>query len=522
MKNMFRRRTFIKEIAVAVMAFSWGALLASSESVSALNSIKKPNIIFILADDLGWQDVGFMDSQYFETPNLDTLAEESLVFSQAYMYPTCSPSRAAILTGKQSFRTGCYTVPVLERGNSNDNVFSRWTVGAEHPVYAKPLNEAGYKLIHLGKWHIVGPNPDQETNFPLKKKLGQPKNGDLSWLAAHQTPEIQQYYPTGRGFLENVGGTWWGDPARGHDKGYNAPGGGYVAPFKNPFISEKEDDEWLTDRLTSDAIDFMERHKDEPFFVNLNFYAPHKPSVPRNKEWLAHFMEKPGDPTTGQGMGSAKKKKKGADKKEIAAYATMIKSLDENVKRIIDYLDQAGLRENTVIIFTSDNGFNGLQSCNDNLRGAKGYVYEGGLRVPALINWPKTVAPGRCDTAIQGLDFFPTFLELAGVSDYKGTLDGDSLVPLLHGKSLKDRALFWHVASTYKNPPCSVIRKGDWKLIQYLKEGNIELYNLRKDLKESHNLATENPEKAQGLLKELVGWRKANKVPLPPGSQLEF
>ena len=476
----------------------------------------KPNIIFILADDLGCQDVGFMGSQYFETPNLDTLAKESLVFHQAYMYPTCSPSRAAILTGKQSFRTGCYMVPVLEKGNSSDNIFSRWTVESEHPVYAKPLNEAGYKLIHLGKWHIVGPNPEEETVFPLKKKLTQPKNGDLSWLPAHQSPDIQQYYPTGRGFHENVGGTWWGDPARGYAAGYNAPSGGYVAPFKNPFIKEKENDEWLTDRLTSDAIDFIKRHKDERFFVNLHFYAPHRPSISRSEEWLTHFKEKKGDPVTGQGMGSNKKSK------EIAAYATMVKSLDENVKRIIDYLDQAGLRENTVIIFTSDNGFNGLQSCNNNLRGAKGHVYEGGLRVPAFINWPKTVAPGRCDEPIHAVDYFPTFLELAGIADYKGTLDGESMVPLLSGKSLKERTLFWHIASTYANPPCSIIRKGDWKLIQYLKEGNIELYNLRKDLKESRNLASENLEKAQALLKELTAWRKANKVPLPPSSKLEF
>jgi arylsulfatase A-like enzyme len=491
---------------------------------------KQPNIVFILADDLGMQDVGFMGSTYFETPNLDALAKQSLVFENAYMYPTCSPSRAALLTGQQSFRTGCYTVPVLEQGNSNDNIFSKWTVGLEHPVYAQPLHDAGYKLIHLGKWHIVGPHPEQETELPFQKKLGQPGNGDLSWVAAHQTPEIQQYYPTGKGFDENVGGTWWGDPARGHKGGYNAPGGGYLAPYNNPFIAGKEGDEWLTDRLTSDAIDFIERHKDGPFFVNLHYYAPHKPSVPRNQELLAHFMQKAGDPVTGQGMVPEKGKKggkkgskdKSVSKKEIAAYATMVKTVDENVQRIIDYLDQAGLRENTMIVFTSDNGANGLQSCNNNLRGAKGYVYEGGIRVPALVSWPKTVAPGRCSTPIQGMDYFPTFLEMAGISDYAGTLDGDSLVPLLQGQALNERALFWHLASTYKNPPCSIMRKGDWKLIQYLKAGNIELYNLQNDLKESHNLASENPEVAQQMLKEMVSWRRANKVPLPPSSQLEF
>lgn len=477
---------------------------------------KQPNIIFILADDLGMQDVGFMGSTYFETPHLDTLAEDSLVLENAFMYPTCSPSRAAILTGRQSFRTGCYTVPVLERGNDEDNIFSRWTVGVEHAVFSQPLKKAGYKLIHLGKWHIVGPNPDRESAFPFKKKLTQPKNGDLSWLAAHQKPEIQKYYPLGRGFHENVGGTWWGDPSRGYEKGYGAPGGGYFSPFKNPFIEAKEDDAWLTDRLTEDAIDFMERHKKGPFFVNLHYYAPHRPSVARNKALLTHFMNKKGDPKTGQGMGPEKKKK------EVAAYATMIKSIDDNIKRITDYLDQAGLRDNTVIVFTSDNGFNGLQSRNENLRGAKGNVYDGGLRVPALVNWPNTVAQGRNDTAVQGLDLFPTFLELAGVRDYSGTLDGDSWVPLMEGRPLKERPIFWHIASTYKDPACSIIRKGKWKLIQYLKSGKIELYDTEADLKEGNNLATKNPEKAQSLQQELEEWRRTNEVPLPPNAKMKF
>ncbi len=473
----------------------------------------RPNIIFILADDLGWQDVGFMGSEYFETPHLDALADEGLVFENAFMYPTCSPSRAALLTGKHSFRTGCYNVPVLERGNSDDNIFSRWTVGAEHPVYAKPLNEAGYKLIHLGKWHIVGPNPEEERVLPFEKKLAQPANGDLSWLAAHQSPEFQQYYPQGRGFHENVGGTWWGDPARGYDQGYKAPSGGYIAPFKNPFIEDKDSDEWLTDRLTDDAIEFMERHQSEPFFVNLHYYAPHRPTVARDEKSLRHFMEKDADQVTGQGEG---------DRTEIAAYATMVKSIDDNVKRIVDYLEEAGLREKTIIIFTSDNGFNGLQSVNQNLRGAKGNIYDGGLRVPAFVNWPGQVAPQRIEEPIQGLDYFPTFLDLAGVSNYLGTLDGDSLLPLMSGRPLRERPIYWHVASTYKDPPSSILRKGPWKLIQYLKDGRIELYNTKDDLGESRDLVADHPEKAQSLLKELVDWRRAHEVPLPPSSQLEF
>lgn len=476
----------------------------------------KPNIIFIMADDLGWQDVGFMGSQWFETPNLDALANESLVFNQAYMYPTCSPSRAALLTGKQSFKTQVYNVPVLERKNAPDqNIYSRWTIRKEHKLYAEPLREARYQLIHLGKWHIVGPDPEVELaqTYPFDQRIEQPPNGDLSWLSAHQSKEIEAYYPTGRGFHENVGGTWWGDPARGYGQGYKAPSGGYKAPFKNPFITDKPTDEWLTDRLTDEAINFIERNKDQPFFVNLHYYAPHRPTVVRDTEWMKKFLNKMPDSITGQGTKNLE---------EIAGYATMIKSLDENVGRILDYLDEKGLRKNTLIIFTSDNGFNGLQSVNKRLRGAKGHVYEGGLRVPALANWEGTIAPGTTDVSICGLDYFPTFLEVAGINNYQGILDGKSLVPIYNQREFPDRSLFWHIASSYKNPPCSIIRKGKWKLIQFLNDGKVELYNLEEDLAESENLAEENNEVAVSLLKKLTAWRKENNVPLPPASKLEF
>lgn len=480
------------------------------------NGITRPNIIFIMADDLGWQDVGFMGSKWFETPNLDALANESLVFNQAYMYPTCSPSRAALLTGKQSFRTGVYNVPVLEKKNAPDeNIYSRWTVAKEHTLYAEPLREAGYKLIHLGKWHIVGPNPktEQAKDYPFAETLRQPANGDLTWLASHQSEEIKAYYPTGRGFHENVGGTWWGDPARGYDQGYKALSGGYKAPFKNPFISDKPEDEWLTDRLTDEAIDFINRNKNQPFFINLHYYAPHRPTVVRNAEWMEKFMKKLPDSITGQGTKNLE---------EIAGYATMIQSLDENVGRLLDYLNEKGLRENTLIIFTSDNGFNGLQSTNNCLRGAKGTIYEGGLRVPALASWKGTISPGTTDIPICGLDYFPTFLEVARIENYEGLLDGTSLMPTYQNKEFPDRALFWYIASTYKNPPSSIIRNGKWKLIQFLNDGKVELYNLEKDLAETENLSNENKEVAESLLAELTAWRKENKVPLPDASILDI
>ncbi|WP_420870122.1 sulfatase [Catalinimonas alkaloidigena] len=476
----------------------------------------KPNIIFIMADDLGWQDVGFMGSEWFETPNLNALATQSLVFNQAYMYPTCSPSRAALLTGKQSFRTQVYNVPVLEKKHAADqNIYSRWTVGKEHTLFSQPLREAGYRLVHLGKWHIVGPDPEMElaTDYPFDEPLSQPPNGELSWLASHQSEEIQAYYPTGRGFHENIGGSWWGDPARGYKEGYKSESGGYKAPFKNPFILDIVTDEWLTDRLTDEAISFMDKNKDQPFFVNLHYYAPHRPTVVRDQQWMEKYLNKMPDSVTGQGTENLK---------EIVGYATMIQSLDENVGRIIDYLDEQGLRENTLIIFTSDNGFNGLQSTNKRLRGAKGQVYEGGLRVPALAHWEGVISPGTTDIPICGLDYFPTFLAVAGIGDYQGVLDGQSLMTIYKREEFPERPLFWHIASTYKNPPCSIIRRGKWKLIQFLNDGSVELYNLDEDLQESKNLAEEQAQITQELLAELISWRKENKVPLPNASILKF
>ncbi len=500
----------MKKTVVSILVFTF--LQISCVSKKEIKTLEKPNIIFIMADDLGWQDVGFMGSKWFETPNLDALAKKSKVFTNAYMYPTCSPSRTALLTGKQSFRTGVYNVPVLEKKDADKNIYSRWTVDENIPLYSNPLNKAGYKLIHIGKWHIVGPYPETEKNYPFKAKLSQPDSGDLSWLENHTNGSAKKYYPTERGFHKNVGGTWWGDPARGYNKGYASESGGYKAPFKNPFIEDKPTDNWLTDRLTDEAMAFMEANSNAPFFVNLNYYAPHRPTVAKNNKWFDYFMAKAGDSITGQGI---------SRRERIAAYATMIKSIDENVGRIIDFLKQKGLSDNTVIVFTSDNGFNGIQSTNYRLRGAKGTVYEGGIRVPAFVHWPKKIKAGVSETPISGLDYFPTFLDLANIKDFNGVLDGSSLVPEILGKATTHPPLFWHIASTCKNPPSSIIRKGDWKLIQNLISGELQLYNLKTDLKEQNNLAEENVSKTQELLKELKDWREDNKAPLPKASVLK-
>ena len=477
---------------------------------------KKPNIVFILVDDLGYADVGFNGSTYFETPNLDALAKESLVLENAYMYPTCSPSRTAIFTGKQSYKTGVYTVPVLEKGTAEENIFSRWTVGREHPIYAEPLAEAGYKSIHIGKWHIVGPHPTEELamSYPLKEKLAQPDPWDFSWLADHKKPEIAQYYPEGRGFIKNVGGTYRGDPALEVD-GYKSVSGGYWAPFSNPFIEQKPTDNWLTDRLTDEAIEFMDIHKNEPFLINLDYYAVHRPIRTRSEALLQKYLTKTGDPKTGQGTEENKR-----IREEHAAYATMVESVDENIQRVVAFLDKNGLRENTLIIITSDNGYNGGQSKNDLLRGSKGYIYEGGIRVPMLVNWQGKVIPRRSNEAVTCMDIFPTLMDVAGIKGKNKDVDGNSITPLFEKDAalFQKRPLFWHLASQYKHGTCSVIRKDHYKLIQFLATGEIELYNLKNDPTESKNISKENPKITGKLLKELVKWRKKNNVPLPPNA----
>lgn len=499
-------------VVMLVLPLLWSCSLTKDENNS------KPNIVFILVDDLGYADVGFNGSAYYETPNIDALANEGLILDNSYMYPTCSPSRTALFTGKQSFRTGVYTVPVLEKGSDQENIFSRWTVGLEHPLHAELMKEEGYKSIHLGKYHIVGPYPEEEMamGFPLKERLSQPDPWDFSWVDKHRSPEIMKYYPERRGFVKNIGGTYRGDPAL-EIGGYKSETGGYRPPYSNPFLPDnKNETEWLTDLLTSEAIDFMDEHKDEPFFINLNYYTVHRPIRRRSEELFQKYMNKEGDELTGQGVGKRKEK--------MAEYASMIESLDDNVKRIVDFLDEKGLRENTIIVFSSDNGYHGIASDNKLMRGKKGHIYEGGIRVPTFFNCPGKVAARRSEAPISCLDYYPTFIDLAGVSNYDGVMDGHSLILLFKEDTemFNERPLFWHLASVCRHGTCSVIRKGNFKLIQFLADGKLELYDLVNDPLEANNLAEQKPTVCKNMLEELTAWRKDNSVPLPPNSCLEF
>ncbi|MFI3330267.1 MAG: sulfatase [Rikenellaceae bacterium] len=483
-------------------------------TLSAQAKNEKPNILFVFVDDLGYADVGFNGSTFYETPNIDAMAKESLVFKYSYMYPTSSPSRTALITGQQSFRTGVYNVPVLEKGNNQSSIFSRWSIGKQFPFYSEQLAKVGYKNVHLGKWHLVGPYPEREekANFKFNKKLTQPKPGDHSWVSTHKSKHIAEtYYPEGRGFVKNVGGTYRGDPALA-EGGYDCVGGGYKAPFPNPYIEAKDSDEWLTDRLTDEAIEFMDANKKEPFFINLHYYTVHRPVIARSEELKQKYMQKKGDPVLGQGM------EQGKDREDVAAYATMIENLDYNFARLVKYLKDNKLYDNTVIVFSSDNGYN--VGSNKLLRGRKQQVYEGGVRVPTFIHHPKMIKPRVSETAISVLDYFPTFIELAGIKDYQGTLDGNSLVPMFkkEDKALATRPIFWQLSSMGRHGTCTAMRFGDYKVIEFLATGKLEVYDLSKDAAEKVNLALSDEALAVRMRDMLSSWRQENDVPLPLNS----
>ncbi|MFR9523739.1 MAG: sulfatase [Rikenellaceae bacterium] len=492
----------------------YGCALAA---MSCSHSTEQPNILFVFVDDLGYADVGFNGSTFYETPNIDALASKSVIFENSYTYPTSSPSRTALLTGQQSFRTGVYTVPVLETGDATSSIFSRWTVTKDFPYYSEVLSEQGYRNIHIGKWHLVGPYPDQELamEYPLSEKLTQPDPADFSWVERHKEDEIKlNYYPEGRGFEKNVAGTYRGDPAL-EVGGYKSETGGYHAPFSNPFIEQKPTDEWLTDRLTDEAIEFMSSNDDKPFFVNLHYYTVHAPFIKRSDELYEKYMEKEGDPVLGQGM------EKGARRKSAAAYASMIESLDDNFARLIDYLEQSGKLDNTIIVFSSDNGYN--MGANNKMRGKKRWIYEGGVRVPTFIYWKDQVAARRSETPISLLDYFPTFIDFAGVDSYQGLLDGNSLRPLLKGeaKEFEERPIYWQLSSECVHGTCTAMRQGDYKLIEFLATGQVELYNLATDPLESCNIAETESETAEKMLTQMHQWRKANNVKLPQNAVVQ-
>jgi arylsulfatase A-like enzyme len=439
---------------------------------------RRPNIIFVLADDLGYTDLACYGSRYYETPNIDRLAAEGVRFTDGHTCGSnCQPSRAALLAGQYGPRTGVYTVGNINRFNWQSRplrpVENVTQLPFDKVTIADTLKKAGYATGMFGKWHLGN---DAE------------------------------HHPSKRGFDQAI------------------VSAGEHFDFKTDPMVEYPEGQYLADFLTDRAVEFIETHKGEPFFLYLPHFGVHAPHEAKT-ELIERFEGK-----------------QGVDGHDNPTYAAMIASVDESVGRILATLDKNRLTENTLVIFSSDNGGVGgyeriglanKEGITDNapLKGGKGTFYEGGIRVPFIFRWTGTIEPGRTDeTPIIGVDLYPTLVELAGADappDY--TLDGVSLVGLLKGeqKSLDRDALYWHFpgylgasGKQWRTKPVGVIRAGDWKLMEQFEDGSLELYNLREDLSETRNLAASEPEKARDLHEKLVAWREKIGAKVP-GSNTE-
>ncbi|MFM1768197.1 MAG: Arylsulfatase [Verrucomicrobiota bacterium] len=463
-------------------------LLAALGGSAAPAPERPPNIVFFLADDLGQRDLGAYGSTFHETPNLDRLAQEGARFTDAYAAcPVCSPTRASILTGQWPQRTGItdYIGAPLQPGQWKRNTKllpAPYTdrLALDAPTLAKALKAAGYATFFAGKWHL----------------------GPEGW------------WPENQGFDLNRGGIDRGGPYGGNK---------YFSPYGNPRLADGPAGEHLPDRLAAETAGFIEANQDRPFFAYYSFYDVHTPLMAR-EDLRRKYAEKRAR------LGLAEKWGREGQRdvrlvQDHAVYAAMVEAMDLAVGKVLAKLDALGLRDRTLVIFTSDNGglstSEGWPTSNLPLRGGKGWMYEGGIREPLLVRWPGVVKPGRViTTPVSSPDFFPTLLEAAGARPAPGqTLDGTSLVPLLKGATLPERALFWHYPH-YGNQggaPASAIRRGDWKLIEWAEDNRAELFNLAQDLGEQTNLAAQEPQRVARLRAELAAWQKqvGAKFPAP-------
>jgi arylsulfatase A-like enzyme len=447
---------------------SCAAILITAHPGRSADGGDRANFVVIVIDDLGWADLACYGSTFYKTPNIDDLARRGVRFTNGYAAcPVCSPTRAALLTGRSPARLRL-TDWLPGRPDRPDQRLLRPTIRQHLPLeeltIAEALKPAGYLSASIGKWHL-GSAP---------------------------------FGPEKQGFDLNVAGTETGSPP-----------GGYFR-FKTPTVSARDDREYLTDRLTEEAVRFVEENRARPFFLYLPHYAVHIPL--QAKEGMVATFRSRARPDGAQNN---------------AIYAAMIASVDEGVGRIMTKLRELAIDDRTVVVFTSDNGGlsvregpNTPATSNEPLRTGKGYLYEGGIRVPWIIAGPAVSRPGTtCDVPVSSLDLFPTILQLAGVRPPEVLeLDGESLVPLLRANEAPRRqALYWHYPhySNQGGKPGGAIRAGDHKLIEFFEDGRVELYELRHDMGERHDLVDREPGTAARLRKALADWRTSVGAQLP-------
>ena len=467
-----------------IISFCALGLIAQATSIHA--AALQPNIVLILVDDLGWMDLSCQGSRYYETPNLDRLASEGMRFTNAYAAcAVCSPTRAAVQTGRYPARLGVtdwirsrFQGGAIPSDKINPSGFTGgkrkflvpknalW-MESEEVTIAELLKPAGYVTCHIGKWHL----------------------GADDW------------YPQKQGYDFNYGGCDYGQPPSYFDP-FNQPKHRHAMIRAGiPHLPGRKPGQYLSDREAEEAVAFIEKHKDKPFFLNMDNYAVHTP-IQAKVGVTAKYKEKP--PTH----------------QKNAKYAGMVESVDDCAGRIVTALEKHGIADRTMIIFTSDNG--GLMGPTNNapLRSGKGYAYEGGIRVPLLIKWPGVVKPGTTSAApVTRVDYFPTISEVTGLDlPNDRAIDGLSLVKHLRsqGKQKLDRdAIYWHFPHYRHNPgPYSIIREGDWKLIKFY-EGPMELFDLKNDLGEARNLASAMPGKVRELEGRLLAHLKSVGAKMP-------
>lgn len=439
--------------------------LASTLFVFAAHAARgeQQNILFVMIDDLGWMDLACQGNPLVETPRLDELATQGMRFTSAYAAaPVCSPTRAAVMTGKSPARLRITNhIPDRESFIPDNPVLLPAAMEDHLPLeevtIAERLKRAGYATGFFGKWHLAG-------------------RGD------------PQFYPEHQGFDLNIGGCAYGGPPT------------YFDPYRNPTIEDRRAGEYLPDRLADEAVRFMEGHRDEPFALFVWNYTVHWP-MEAPQELLDKYADR-----TGPGLNDTR-------------YGAMIEAMDSATGRMLDALDDLGLSDSTLVVFTSDNGGFGGVADNRPLRAAKGYLYEGGIRVPLIIRWPGVVEPGsECDVPVVSMDFYPTLLEAVGASDATAP-DGVSLMPLLRGESALDRpAIYFHYpnyAWHRSNRLGSAMRMGRYKLIEWFDNGSLELYDLEADLSERHNLASAMPDRAAEMRLMLASWREESGAAMP-------
>ncbi|MFG0252014.1 MAG: sulfatase [Phycisphaerales bacterium JB038] len=455
------------------------------------------NFVFILVDDLGWRDVGCFGSPFYETPNIDKLADQGMRFTNAYAAcPVSSPTRASIMAGKYPARmntTDWFGAP------QPDNVKKHWTrnkpmlpapyvnhLPLEETTLAEAFKAHGYHTFFAGKWHLGN----------------------------------EGFYPEDQGFDINKGGWERGGP-------YGP--GKYFTPYGNPRLEDGPPGEHLPARLASETVKFIESNQDEPFLAYLSFYSVHTPLVAREdltKKYQAKKKEMGLSNIWGQ-----EGERKVRLVQEHAVYAAMVEAMDQAVGEVLNALEALDLADNTAIIFMSDNGglstSEGSPTSNRPLRAGKGWLYEGGIREPMIIVWPGQTKPGStCEHPVISTDFFPTMLDMAGLPALpEQHVDGVSLQPLLTGEAeeLAREAIYWHYPhyGNQGSSPGAAIRMGDWKLIEWFETGRLELFNLATDIAETENLLLKERPRVRDMHMRLLKWRQEVEARMPSRRSVE-